>query len=192
MADMLATPEELASVLQQDLDAATATLLLELATGIVQAAVGQRLVEATDTELVDVLRQSYWLTLSQKPITSVAAVVLDGTALTEGTDWVLRAQRLWRSAGWLNTWSPPSQAEVTYTFGYPSGSQHLQLARSVTLSLAQAGYGNPSQVQSEAIDDYRVSYAEAAARMELTEPIRAALVAKYGTGAYVLDSEVYA
>lgn len=188
MADMLATPEELASVLQQDLDAATATLLLELATGIVQAAVGQRLVEATETELVDITDCSYWLELSQKPITSVASVALDGTAVT---DWALRNQKLWRAAGWFNSTSPPSQAEVEYTFGYPDGSQHLQLARAVTLSLAQAGYGNPTGVQSEAIDDYRVSYADAMARMELTDAMRMALVNKYGTGAYVTKTEVY-
>lgn len=188
MADMLATAEELASVLQQDLDAATATLLLELATGIVQAAVGQRLVEATETELVDITCQSYWLELSQKPVTDVASVTLDGTVIT---DWALRNQKLWRAAGWLNSTSPPSQAAVERTTGYPAGSQRLQLARAVTLSLAQAGYGNPSAVQSEAIDDYRVSYADAVARMELTDAMRAALVNTYGTGAYVTKTEVY-
>ena len=44
MADMLATPEDLAALLQQDVDRATATLLIESATALVQATVGQRIV----------------------------------------------------------------------------------------------------------------------------------------------------
>lgn len=187
MAQQLVTPEELASALQQDLDASTANLLIEMATGIVQAACGQLLIEATVTELVDITMPDYWLDLANKPVRSVDTVVLDGTTIT---DWYLRKQRLWRASGWLGSWSPPSQAEVTYTYGYPSGSQYLQLARSIVLSLAQAGYGNPGQVQSEAIDDYRVSYADALGRMELTEPMRMALINAYGTPAVVTVSEV--
>lgn len=190
MAQQLATPEELASILQSDLDASTANLLLDMATGIVQSACGELLIETTVTELVDITQQTRWLSLSNKPVTAVATVELDGTALVEGTDWALRLQKLWRSAGWMQTWDPPSQVEVTYTYGYPTGSQYLQLARSVTLSLAQAGYGNPGQVSSEAIDDYRVSYADALARMELTEPMRMALINAYGSPAVVTVSEV--
>lgn len=187
MAQQLATPEELASVLQADLDAATANLLLEMATGIVQAACGHLLIEATVAELVDITRQSFWLELANKPVTAVASVELDGTAIT---DWSLRKQKLWRTGGWLQSYSPPSQAEVTYTYGYPTGSQYLQLARSVTLSLAQAGYGNPGQVKGEKIDDYQVTYADALARMELTDAMRTALVNAYGSPAVVTVSEV--
>jgi hypothetical protein len=188
MAQTLATPEELASVLQTDLDLATATLLLEMATGIVQAACGQLLIETDVTgELVDITCQTYWLELANKPVTAVASVELDGTAVT---DWSLRKQKLWRAGGWLLSYSPPSQAEVTYTYGYPAGSQYLQLARSVTLSLAQAGYGNPGQVKGEAIDDYKVTFSDALARMELTEPMRTALVNAYGSPAVVTVSEV--
>lgn len=187
MAQQLVTPEELASALQSDLDASTANLLIEMATGIVQAACGQLLVETEVSELVDITTPDYWLELSNKPIRSVDTVELDGTVIT---DWSLRKQKLWRAGGWLLSYSPPSQAEVTYTYGYPAGSQYLQLARLIALSLAQAGYGNPGQVQSEAIDDYRVSYADALARMELTEPMRMALINAYGTPAVVTVSEV--
>lgn len=187
MADQLATPEELASLLQSDLDASTANLLLDLATGIVQGAVGgQRLVEVTDTALLDVTDPwDPWLDLPQRPVRSVATVELDGVAVT---DWRLRNQRLWRLIGWVSALCEPSQVAVTYTHGYPAGSPYLQTARAMTLSLAQAGYGNPSAVESEAIDDYRVSYAEALARMELTEHMRAALVAAYGRPATVTTS----
>lgn len=188
MAQQLATPEELASVLQTDLDASTANLLLEMATGIVQAACGQLLIETEVTgELVDITRQTFWLELANKPITRVDAVELDGTAIT---DWSLRKQKLFRPGGWLLSYSPPSQAAVDYRFGYPTGSQYLQLGRAVTLSLAQAGYGNPGQVKGEKIDDYQVTYADALARMELTDAMRTALVNAYGSPVVVTVSEV--
>lgn len=187
MAQQLVTPEELASALQSDLDLSTANMLIEMATGIVQSACGQLLIEAIVTELVDITMPDYWLELSNKPVRSVDSVVLDGTTIT---DWSLRKQKLWRAGGWLLSYSPPSQAEVTYTYGYPSGSQYLQLARSVTLSLAQAGYGNPGQVKGEQIDDYRVTYADALGRMELTDSMRQALINAYGSPAVVTVSEV--
>jgi hypothetical protein len=187
MADQFATPVELAGLLQSDLDAYTANLLLDLATGIVQGAIGgQRLIEVTDTALIDVLSWDEWLDLPQLPVRSVSTVVLDGTAIT---DWRLRSQRLWRLNGWQRLLCEPSQVAVTYSHGYPVDSPYMATAKAHTLSLAQAGYGNPSVVESETIDDYRVSYAEALARMELTEPMRAQLVARYGNPAVVTTSQ---
>lgn len=184
MADQLATPEDLASLLQQDLDASTANLLLELATAKVQrAAGGQRIVQVTDTALIDVTDEcDVFLPLPQLPVRSVSLVVLDGQPMT---DWALRSQMLWCSVGWMRSWLPPSQVAVTYTHGYPTGSQYLQLARESTLALAKMGYPNPTGVTSESIDDYKVTYAEADARMQMTPFMADAIAAAYGTGAYV-------
>ncbi len=185
MADQLATPEDLASLLQQDLDAATANLLLELATAKVQrAAGGQRILAATSTAVLPGI-ESYWLMPPQMPVRSVSLVVLDGTTVT---DWSLRGQQIWRAAGWMQSYSPPTEVKVTYAHGLPAGSQDLQLAREATLSLARMGYGNPGGVASEAIDDYRVSYAEADARMQMTTVMREAIAAQYGTSAFVTES----
>ena len=183
---MLATPQDLASLLQQDLDASTANLLLELATAKVQrAAGGQRIIQATDTAVIDVVEWDQWLALPQLPVQSVDTVELDGTPVT---DWVLSNQKLWRLSGWLTACWQPSQVKVTYTHGYPDGSQWLHLARDMTLALARMGYGNPGGVSMEAIDDYRVSYAEVDARMQMTEPMRQAIADAYGTTAYVTVS----
>ncbi|MFV2094830.1 hypothetical protein ACFHW1_04975 [Micromonospora sp. LOL_014] len=190
MADQLATPEDLASLLQQDLDAATADLLLDLATAKVQrAAGGQRIVEATSTAVIDVMPYSddRFLALPQLPVRSVSSVTLNGVAIT---DWTLTAQQLWRLVGWNPLWWRPSQVAVTYAHGYTTGSQYLQLARDCTLSLARAGYSNPAgDLGGEAIDDYRAPRrAEVDARMQLTEDMRAAIADAYGTGAHVTMS----
>lgn len=188
MADQLATPEDLASLLQQDLDASTANLLLDLATAKVQrAAGGQRIVDVTDTAVIDIDPGYYdpYLPLPQLPVRSVSLVVLNGTTIT---DWRLRNQMLWRLNGWSTLCSEPSQAKVTSAHGYLAGSQWLQLARDATLALAQMGYGNPSGATSEAIDDYRVTYAEADARMQMTEHMRRAIADAYGASTYVTAS----
>lgn len=190
MADMLATVEDLASLLQVgDLDRSTATLLIETATARVQAAAGgQRIVDLTDTALIDVddpTQWSQWLDLPQYPIRSVATVVIDGAAVT---DFLLRKQKLWRLNGWLTNFWSPSQTAVTYSHGYQAGSQYLQLGRQMTLSLAASVIANPSQLMSEAIDDYKVQFAEAASRMELSEFSRKAIRDAYGVDTYVTVS----
>lgn len=195
MADQLATPQDLASLLQLDYASlsaaqqATMLMLVELATAKVQrAAGGQRIVDLTDTAVIDVDPCGEWdpyLPLPQFPVRSVSAVLVEGVAVI---DYRLSSQMLWRSAGWQALWSQPTQVKVTYAHGYPTGSQWLQLARDSTLALAKLGWGNPGGVTSEAIDDYRVTYAEADARMQMTEFMRQSLADAYGTGAYVTSS----
>jgi hypothetical protein len=188
MADMLVTASELASYLQQDVDTATATLVIEMATGKVQAAAGQRLVAATSTFLIDVPWGDCgpWLSLPQMPVRSVSSVLIDGVA---STDWFLRSQQLWRLDGWSVSSSAPSQVTVAATHGYLVGAQGLQLARDYTLALAGAGYGPMvGGVTSEAIDDYRVTFADADAAMQVTPYMRDHLRATYGTGVHVTSS----
>ena len=192
MADQLVTPTELASFMQltyADLTAvqqAAMTMLVQLSTGKIQAACGQRLLEATSTLVIDVEWGSWtpWLDLPQRPVRSVGSVAIDGTTYT---DWVLRSQRLWRLGGWSLNASAPSQVTVTdCAHGYPTGSQGLQLARDMCLALAAAGYGSPGgAVASEQIDDYRVTYAEADSRMQVTPGMRDMLRQQYGSPAYV-------
>lgn len=206
MADQLATPSDLASLLQQDVDTSTATLLIEAATAIVQQACGgQRLVQVLgDTLTVSAVADS-WLPLPQLPVTAVSSVSLDGTTLTANTDYKLFGNRLWRKQGWQAnygwpwelqgigspwysyappslTWpfQEPSSVVVTYDHGYAAGSQDLQLARTAVLSLAATAYSNPSGATSESIDDYHVGYDAAIARMQLSPHMHALLAKKYG------------
>src|SRR5690242_5591066 len=109
MADQLCTPEDLASALQADLDASTATLWVECATAVVQAtAGGQRIVQVVDDTFTILGTTDSWLDLPQLPVTSVASVVLDGVTLTAGspgdasTTYRRHGNRLWRTDGWQN------------------------------------------------------------------------------------------
>lgn len=193
-ADQLATPQDLASLLQLDYTTLSATqqatmaMLVEMATGLIQDVAGQRIIQITDTAVIDVMDWSAWLDLPQKPINAVATVLLDGVAIT---DWVLRSQRLFRLVGWQTQFLTPAQATVTYTHGLAPGAQYLQTARLMCLSLGQVGYGRPNPtVSSEAIDDYKVTYADALARMvdSMTEFMAERIRNAYGASAYVTSS----
>jgi len=190
MADQLVTPSELASFLQKDLDTATATLLIELATGKVQAAAGQRLVAATSTFVIDVdvcSRYEPYLALPQSPVRSVGSVEIDGVV---ATDWLLRQQKLWRLNGWNTNASAPTQVTVIdVAHGYLDGSQMLELARGYVFALCAMPYETGgAAVQSEQIDDYRVTYAQADAAMQVTPAMKDQLTQAYGTTAYVTGS----
>lgn len=187
MADQLVTPSELASHMQQDLDTATATLAIEVATGVVQAAVGQRLVRVVnDTVVLDVdsLDSGAYLYLPELPVISVGTVSVGATVVSDVTAQLSRG-RLFRAYGWRSSSlfpiSAPSTVTVTYTHGYAIGDQTLQLARWVVLQLAAAVYQNPvAGVVREQIDDYAVQYDAAAARLDQSAVMVAALRRRYG------------
>lgn len=193
---MLVTSAELATALGIDpaaIDTPRAELVISRATTTVQDAVGQRLVDATDTAVLDILTWSQWLDLPQKPIRSVTSVVLDGTPIT---DWRLTRHRLWRASGW-GAWMPygsvllvePSQALVTYAHGYAVGTQALETARNAVFALACPAYGNPEANSTESADGYTASLDARSARMELTEYTRQQLINTYGCGATVTTSD---
>jgi hypothetical protein len=190
---MLVTAEELASLMQQDLDTATATLAIEIATGVVQSAAGQRIIEVVDDEAVielDANDNSPYLPLPERPVTAVTSATIGATAVTDFQPQLSRG-RLWRSMGWRSATLPysytPSTATVVYTHGYPAGHQKLQLARSVVFDLAKTGYNTAAgsgAIVSEQIDDYAVRYAEMAATIERAldpdGPLARALRRQYG------------
>lgn len=199
--DLLATPEELATYLQLGPYAsltpakqASLTMLAQMATAKIQrAAGGQRIVAAVTTGAVIDLPAGHddqYAALPQLPVRQVLSVAVDGTAIT---DYYLRSQALWRLRGWRgtgygNVYTRPTQLTVSYAHGHLPGSQALQPARTWALELARGGYGNPKGVTSEAIDDYRVTYAEADARMQIPSGVASAIAAAYGTSAYVTMS----
>lgn len=209
MADQLATAADLAAFLQidpADLNPTTATLLLECATAAVQtAAGGQRIVQVVGDTCSILSTSDSWLDLPQIPVTAVTSVVLDGVTLTVNTDYKVFGNRLWRAQGWQNnlgwtwgwdwpaTWPPippatypvqePSLSAITYTHGYASGAQELQVGRSVVLALAREAFVNPTGAASESLDDYSVSFVSFGrmiGSIEDSKPLKAAIRKAYG------------
>lgn len=184
MADMLATDEDLASLLQKDIDTASAVLALEIGTAVVQAVAGQRIVRATSTDEMVWGGTDNVLVLPERPIVSVASVTFGGVPLSQGTasgTWRLSPSGIWRDLGWYEVAGEPSSALVTYTHGYLVTDQKAQLGRGVTLSLARGLFMDADgRVVREQIDDYAVSYAEADAALEAKPSLMALLRKQYG------------
>jgi hypothetical protein len=138
MADQLATPEDLASLLgRDDIDLYKATLLVEMGTAIVQeAAGGQRIVQVVDDEIELQGTTDAYLTLPQIPVINVTSVILDGVALTAGVDYKKVGNRLWRRTGWQSNWgqyAPQSYAAglgvgVEIAYVYNRGHQYTDFA----------------------------------------------------------------
>ncbi|MET0418388.1 MAG: hypothetical protein ABW022_20445 [Actinoplanes sp.] len=186
MADTLATPGDLAAVLQKSFTAeetATATVWLEAATAVVQAAAGQRIVRATTTDGEVWGGTDQVLVLPERPVISVASVTYAGSLLSQGTasgTWRRSAEGIWRDLGWAEVYGEPQSTLVTWTHGYLASDQGIQLGRGTVLSLARAPFENPSGVASEKIDDYSVAYEKAAAALEAKPSLMALLRKQYG------------
>lgn len=189
MGDMLVTLEELASYLQEDVDTATATLAIEIATGAIQAVTGQRLIQVVDdtvTLYLDEHDTGQNLDFPELPVSAVGVVQIGATTVTDFTADLSRG-RLYRLCGWrsLTVFPPAVPATVTavYTHGYAAGDRHLQQARGATLVLAAAAYGNPGAAIREQLDDYAVQYADTTqARLDAMPGLVAALRRTYGRG----------
>lgn len=196
MADQLATPSDLASLLQRDIDTASAVLAIEAATAVVQTACGgQRIV------LVTADSEEAWggtgslLRLAQHPIVSITSVTYGGEELDEGTasgGWQRAKYGPWRDLGWAGESCGPSLVTVVYTHGYdPAGSaedvQALQMARAATLSLARNLFDNPGGVVREQIDDYAVAYDQAATQLDAAASLKALLRKQYGPKARMVS-----
>lgn len=188
MADQLCAPEDLASLLEMDLDAYKAIMLVEAGTAVVQATAGrppQRIVEVVDDEITLMGTTAAWLQIPQRPVSAVTSVNLDGADddLVEGTDFKRFGSRLWRGCGWATCWTEPSTVVVVCTHGYPEDDQGLQLARGAVLALIKGVYDNPTGSTRVAIDDYSAAYAALSAQMDASEFLAAAIRRQYGVGA---------
>lgn len=179
MADQLATRADLDALMQREVPEATATLLLEIATAVVQAETGQRLVEATSTETL-IGSHSSRLNLPERPASDIDTVELDGEEITDYRNYV---SHLWRADGWQACTYEPSTIEVTYTHGYAADSQDLQLARGVVLMLASGVAANPAGATQLRIDDYMAAYDAMATQLSTSETLLRALRKKYSHNA---------
>lgn len=184
MADVLATPGDLTTLLGAT-DTGLATLLIECATAVVQAAVRQRIVRVGADAItldLDEFNSGPDLFLPELPVVSVASVAIGATTVTDYTAQVSRG-RLWRAYGWRSVlvgyYGQPSTVTVTYTHGYAAGDQKLQLGRGAVLGLIRQAVANPTGATSFRIDDYAATYERMAAFLEASPSLLRLLRAQY-------------
>lgn len=167
---LLVTAEELASHLQRDdLDRASAEQAIRTASAWMESSTRLAFTSRTAT----VRLPSAWTRLIDwplRPLRSVTSVTIDGTAYTDHT--VTADGALWRSAGWQTTWAPQT-VEVTATYGFQATPDDV---KGVVLEVAGGIYDGRLGVESEQIDDHRVSYSGVLSETSLST------LASYGSG----------
>lgn len=160
---LYATPTELADYLQQDVDTATATLVLTVASGQFSLYADTQFAStaATYTTLGTPFLN---LPLPFRPVIAVQAVRINGVTVT---GYTLIKNTLYRSAGFgtpLN--DPPDKVEVDLTHGYTTVPDDVKAA---VLDMAAQAYAVPvGAVIAENIDDYAVKYTNTGGGVQLT------------------------
>jgi hypothetical protein len=170
---LYATPTELASYLQQDLDTATATLVLTVASG--QFSLYADTQFASTAVTYTALGTPFMnLALPFRPVIAVQAVRINGVTVT---GYTLIKHTLYRNGGFgtpINT--PPDVVEVDLTHGFTTVPDDVKAA---VLDIAAQAYSVPvGAVIAETIDDYAIRYANASGGVQLT-PFARDLAALY-------------
>jgi hypothetical protein len=131
-----------------------------------------------------------WLDLPQRPVTAVASVVINGTVVGNFSQI---GDRLYRVFGWrwpsVDTIPPmaiyglKSTLKVTYDHGYAAVPPTIV---AVCRRMALRALVNPVGVTSEAIDDYKVSYAGTGIGVVMTDDDRKSL-RRFRRAAFSID-----
>lgn len=186
----LATPAELASYLQQDVDTSSATLALQAASALFETAAGTKFASTASTYQVEGRGQPV-IALPRSPVISVQAVRVAGVTLA-ASDYTLVISNLYRIIGWGRIWGstvptapyvgfPPELVEVDYTYGYATVPDDVKGA---VLETAATAYARPQPgVTFEGIDDYIVKSAPNAGGMQLS-PAAQLLAEYYRSGGF--------
>jgi hypothetical protein len=144
---------ELASYLQKDLDTASATQALTLATGeFVRRA--RRRWAATAASYLTTATYSTSLALPFRSVTAITALKINGVATA--VDYTLRHDTVYRELGFGDpyTW-PPQEITVELTYGETTIPDDVKLG---VLGCGGEIYDNPTGIASETIDDDRIQY----------------------------------
>jgi hypothetical protein len=166
---MYATVDDLASFLQKDIDTATATLNIQVASAMFSARANTWFNSVTYTYQTQALGYRQ-LQLPFRPVTAVSAVRIVSAATgvtTTITDYTRIKTVLYRLIGFgVPGIFPPDMVEVDLTYGFATVPDDV---RGAVLETAAAGYQGPDvTVVSEQIDDYRIQMAPNTGGVSLT------------------------
>lgn len=191
--DPLATLADLVSRSIAVDDVTLAQTMLAVASSAVRGAAGSPISEETSTITYDGWRFERYLNLFGLPVTSVATVTVDGTAVT---DWrLVGGARLWRACGW-GVDDGPAAVDVVQTHGLTVVQENIvDLVCSYTaagMAAAADGFEAHAGKVAERIDDYSVSWAQGAEAvatvMEIPEGTRCWLASMFGGSATMVTT----
>lgn len=166
-----ATTTELENRLRRTVDTVAAEALLDEASSLIVSVVGHSIVEVEDDEMT--LRGNWTrrLDVPAWPVTAVASVTLDGTLLTEGTDYTWQADgAIWRPRAVDPTFPTLTPMTVGAHWGGPDvdvvvvATHGLTTCpawvRAICLDVVARAYVSPDGVVREQIDSYSVTYSQ--------------------------------
>ena len=181
----LATVDDVVAIIQRDLSATeqtSAARLIPMASALVRKYCRQTITQQTETVTIPG-NWTHVLELPQRPVTSVASVVING-ATAPSTQWKLLDNRLFLSSGSFqpdygtmylggaNLWGPAgstagpqatgatwqgpqAQITVTYTHGYAETPADIS---NVVAGMVALAIASPVGINSEMIGGYKVAY----------------------------------
>jgi hypothetical protein len=187
----LAAAADLSARGVDDPDGVLADVMLGVASALVREAAGSPILETTATVTFWALEGGQWLTVPVRPVRSVSAVTVDGTALAS-SEYKLVYGDLWRDCGWVDAnpyWDEPVEVEVTCVAGLPEVPESIvQLVCDLAIlgmNTATTGAVDPRLV-AERIDDYSVTFSQGAAAvasaMSIPNATRLSLRTRFGGG----------
>jgi hypothetical protein len=144
-------------------------LLARISTEI-QAVARQNIFETADDVLTRQGTVDRRILLPERPVQSVASVAIDGTDLTEGTDWfrdgdeIVRKIFTFLAVDALDAWTfgrgfgyEWQTLTITYTHGYPAGEEPGFL-KEICCEAAVRSWFNPASVAREEVGDTRTVF----------------------------------
>lgn len=195
----LATVDDLTNLGIEVTDAELAETLLASVSSEVRDAAGVPITSAVSTVAFPT-ESSKRVRLPGFLAREVTDVYLDGRALVEGVDYVVRAGSLWRvnAPFWHRPGEIPGEIIATYKHGYDTVPADIVrmvcMYVAAGLNAAVEGFGASRGLQYLSIDDYREGYAtgdkEIVDPTELTERTKAALRSRFGGGGPIVYRSV--
>lgn len=203
-----ATSDDLAArlgITLTDDEATRAAALLDLATGLIQDHVGQKIALVDADTLTMPGTNADRIHLPERPVISVASVELDGAPLTENTDWwlngdtIMRRTAIYSAAGLLSGqldapyllgsgFGRPTQTlTIVYKHGYAAIPT---VCRVVCIEAAVRCFVNPGAVARETVGNTSTVYDNnrfSPSGLLLTDLERRQLNNKFGTRAIAIS-----
>lgn len=180
-----------------DAEKTAADALLTLASGLIQDVTGQVIARVTDDVLTMPGTPEDRIVLPEKPVISIASIMLDDAPLVEGSDWYLDGSTIFRKAAFYNrdfgilngpyllgsSFGTPLQTlTITYTHGYAEDDIPATV-KAICMEAVVRCFVNPGAVARETVGNTSTVYDNmrfSPSGLVLTDDERRTLKRKFG------------